>query len=236
MIDLSAAERLILAIDTSSKVEAERLADLARQAGARFIKLGLELSSATSWSYCSELAAKHKLDWIADAKLHDIPNTVAAATRNIAALSHPPSAITMHASAGQEAMRRAQAEAGNIKILAVTILTSINDNEADQKVIKLARDAASAGLGGVVASPLELAALKSDAKTQNLFVMTPGIRSAGTATNDQARTATPAAATKNGANLLVIGRQVTSSQDPLAAYKAIVDEVSAALATTSDPG
>jgi orotidine-5'-phosphate decarboxylase len=125
MAELPARERIILAIDTSREEDAERLATVAQEAGARFVKLGLELSSATSWRYCSELAAAHNLDWVADAKLDDIPNTVVGAVKNIKGLEHPPFGITMHTTAGSEAMRLAQEEAEAIKMLGVTVLTSI---------------------------------------------------------------------------------------------------------------
>ena len=127
--ELSSQERIILAIDASREDDARSLAALAKESGARFVKLGLELSSATSWRFCSELAAENELDWVADAKLDDIPNTVAATVRNIATLPLPPFGITMHTTAGKEAMEAAQEEAGNIKMLGVTVLTSIKDEE-----------------------------------------------------------------------------------------------------------
>ncbi len=74
-------ERIILAVDTSAREEAARLVGIAQEAGARYVKLGLELFSATSWQYCSEIAAEYDLDWVADAKLDDIPNTVVGAVR-----------------------------------------------------------------------------------------------------------------------------------------------------------
>ncbi|HZP55743.1 MAG TPA: orotidine 5'-phosphate decarboxylase / HUMPS family protein [Candidatus Saccharimonadales bacterium] len=132
MAELPARERIILAVDTSSEAAADRLARTASEAGARFVKLGLQLSSATSWRQCSELAAKHGLDWVADAKLDDIPNTVAETVKNIASLEHPPFGITMHTTAGQEAMRVAQEQAGKIKMLGVTVLTSIPPEEATE--------------------------------------------------------------------------------------------------------
>jgi orotidine-5'-phosphate decarboxylase len=237
MSGLSARERIILAIDTSRREEAEMLAATAEQAGARFVKMGLELSSAESWLYCSQLAARHGLEWVADAKLDDIPHTVVGAIRNISGLAHPPFGITMHTTAGMEAMRAAQEAAGPIKMLGVTVLTSLKDDEAQrlygvparQKVMALARDAAAAGLAGIVSSPLEVGMIKSDPQTQNLFAMIPGTRSASAAPGDQARVGTPIAAIKDGADLLVIGRQITHAENPALAYEALVAEIGAVL-------
>ena len=237
MPELTAPERIILAIDTSKEAEAERLVHIAKEAGARFVKLGLELSSATSWRYCSELAASNGLDWVADAKLADIPNTVARAVGNIAALEHKPFGITMHTTAGREAMRTAQETAGAIKMLGVTVLTSITDEEAQslyhvsasQKVHELAIDAAEAGLAGIVASPKEVGLIKSEAVTRGLFTMIPGVRSATTGIQDQARVSTPGVAIKNGADLLVIGRQISQAADPARAYEALVAEIMEAM-------
>ena len=237
MSELSARERIILSVDTSNEAQAEKLARVAQQSGARFIKMGLELSTARSWDYCAELAARHGLDWVADAKIDDIPKTVEAAVRNIAALSHPPFGITMHTTAGEQAMRAAQEAAGNIKMLGVTVLTSITDDEAerlfgaaaDTKVPELARIAAAAGIGGIVCSPLEVGAIKGDPATAGLFAMIPGTRSENADHGDQARVTTPAAAIRDGADLLVIGRQITQAEDPALAYAQLVAEIEGAM-------
>jgi len=234
MAELSAAERIILAVDTSSTGEAERLVRVAQEAGAQFVKLGLEISSATSWRFCSELAGNYGLDWVADAKLDDIPNTVVGAVKNIKGLDHPPFGITMHTTAGIEAMRAAQEEAEEIKMLGVTVLTSISDEECErilfgvparQKVIELAEAAASAGLKGIVSSPKEVGMIKSIDATKNLFAMIPGTRSTTADVQDQARVGTPAAAIGDGADLLVIGRQVTKAENPAHAFSELVQEI-----------
>lgn len=233
MAELPARERIILAIDTSREADAERLARVAKEAGARFVKLGLELSSATSWRYCSELAASNGLDWVADAKLHDIPKTVVGTVKNITSQEHKPFGITMHTTAGREAMRAAQETAGEVKMLGVTILTSITEEEAQstyrvpvsQKVLELATDAAEAGVAGVVASPKEVGMIKNNEATRGLFAMIPGTRSATAEVQDQARVGTPATAIQDGADLLVIGRQITQAEDPAQAYEALVAEI-----------
>lgn len=243
MPELEPAERLILAIDTSERAEAQRQVSIAKNAGARLVKLGLEISSATSWEYCSTLAADYDLDWVADAKLDDIPNTVAGAVKNIAGLDHPPFGITMHTNAGFESMKKAQEEAGDIIIFGVTELTSIPPEEtmetyvirADGRAIGMkreevvaarARKAANAGLKGVVASPKEVGMIKSIPQTSSLFAMIPGTRSPGADSHDQSNVATPAAAIANGADTLVIGRQVTQAENPALAFAQIVAEIS----------
>jgi orotidine-5'-phosphate decarboxylase len=233
MGDSKARQKIILSIDTSVDEEAVKFAKLAQVAGAKYIKLGLELSSATSWRYCAELAAAHNLQWVADVKLHDIPNTVKAAVRNLKSFGHPPFGITIHTASGTEAMRLAQTEAGDIKMLGVTVLTSIAEQEGEeifhvpiaQKVMELAYAAAEAGIAGIVASPLEVGAIKKDPKTKNLFAMIPGTRPTGAHRDDQVRVTTPAVAIKNGADLLVIGRQITQAKDPLGAYNDLITEI-----------
>jgi orotidine-5'-phosphate decarboxylase len=234
---LKTQEKVILAIDTSDKSEAEKLATLAHDAGALYVKLGTEIQSATSWEYCSELARANGLGWVADAKLDDIPNTVAQTVKNIATLSHPPFGITMHTTAGVDSMRAAQKAAGEVKVLGVTILTSISEEEArkiynipesmtvGEKVLELAEKAAISGLMGVVASPKEVGMIKKNPKTKNLFAMIPGSRSVSADSNDQARSDTPAATIKNGADLLVIGRQITQADNPAEAYNQLLKEI-----------
>jgi orotidine-5'-phosphate decarboxylase len=237
MSDLPARERIILAVDTSEEADAERLTRIAWEAGARFVKLGTEISSATSWRYCSELAGSYGLNWIADAKIYDIPATVAKTVKNIAKLEHPPFGITMHTTAGQEAMRKAQAAAGGITMFGVTILTSMDRAEAwdtygdppDITVQKFAMNAVTAGIKGIVCSGLEVGDIKFDPDTKSLLSMVPGTRSETADTQDQARTTTPAEAIRQGADLLVIGRQINQAPDPAEAYEVLVAEIEAAL-------
>ena len=231
------SERIVLALDTSSEERAEKLIEMAASAGGQFVKLGLELASATSWRYCSRLAAAHGLDWVADSKLDDIPNTVVATVENLSNLDHPPVAITIHTSVGLEAMRQAQARAETIKMLGVTVLTSISAAESEaiygrrpsEAVMILAEMAVDAGLKGIVASPKEVATIKQNQKTETLFAMIPGVRSATAGVQDQVRVSTPAATIKAGADLIVIGRQVTQAKDPRQAYKDVSAEVRSAL-------
>ena len=238
-------ERIILAIDTSESEHAAGLIRIARDSGALYVKMGLELASATSWRHCSELASDTGVDWVADAKLCDISNTVAKTVSNISNLAHPPFGITMHVSSGREAMRVAQEEAGRIKMLGVTVLTSLTsedvreifyDNPATraeagasglvpEKVLRLAKIAVEAGLKGLVCSPQEVGAIKSDPATASLFTMIPGTRSIGVDSHDQSRRTTPAEAIRDGADLLVIGRQIIKAADPALAYSSLVEEL-----------
>lgn len=234
MPTLPARERLILAIDTRDNRRAHDLGVVARDVGARTVKLGLEIATKESWLFCSRLAYQYGLDWVADAKLHDIPNTVAGAVRAQSELPHPPVAITMHTSAGAEAMRGAQEAAGSIKMLGVTVPTSLDEREAadiyhttvERKVVEFGYDAVYAGLAGIVCSGREVGDIKA-IQNADLFTMVPGTRSAGADRGDQARIMTPAEAVQAGADWLVIGRQVTGAPDPAAAFEAVVTEIEA---------
>ena len=239
-------ERIILAIDTSEESQARHLIQVARGAGAQYVKMGLELGSAIGWRLCSELAAEAGIDWVADAKLCDIPNTVAQTVGNLTRYDHPPFGITMHATSGRESMRQAQEVAGDIKMLGVTVLTSFSEREVEEmfydvsigskqeisgnalteaKVLQLARIAVESGLKGLVCSPLEVGTVKADPETKHLFAMVPGTRSPGADSHDQSRRATPAEAIRDGADLLVIGRQITKADNPVLAYDRLIEEL-----------
>lgn len=149
----------------------------------------------------------------ADAKLHDIPNTVA---NSVAKLSDAGADfITVHASGGIEMMKAAKKNAGTSKIIAVTVLTS-ELLETEKKVLKLVHDAIEAGADGVVCSGLELKSII--AIQTNLLKIVPGIRPRWyTEADDQIRTMAPDIALQRGADHIVIGRPITSSKDPLRA-------------------
>jgi len=233
MAGLPGAEQIILAVDSSDEDRALELVQIAEEAGASTVKLGLELATATDWEFCSGIAERHGLQWVADAKLDDIPNTVVGAVKNLAALPHPPFAITMHTTAGIEAMTKAQEAAGVIKMLGVTILTSVTPEEAEETygvsrltmVKKLAHNAVKSGLAGVVASPKEVGALKDDAITGGLFAMIPGTRPKWAAANDQANVELPRVAIEAGADALVIGRPITGAEKPAEAFARLISEI-----------
>ena len=190
------------------------------------IKLGLEFFCAHGHHGVHEL---HKLGLpiFLDLKLHDIPNTVAAAMQAIHVLE--PSIVTIHAAGGRAMMEDAKAAAGeNCKVVAVTVLTSLDDDDLTAigvdsdphaQALRLAELAQSAGLDGIVCSGHEVGAVHKQWK-DGYFVV-PGLRPAEGKTGDQKRIVTPRQARDNGASVLVIGRPISRAEDPLAAARAI---------------
>lgn len=196
------------------------------------LKLGLEFFCAAGPAGIRAVAGAGGLPLFLDLKLHDIPNTVAGAVRSVLPLA--PALLTIHAGGGPAMIRAAAdaaAEAGaeRPKILAVTVLTSLDpadlaavgqDADPAAQVLRLARVARDNGADGVVCSPLEVAALRADLGDDFLLVV-PGIRPAGSAKGDQKRVMTPAEAMHAGASHLVIGRPITGAPDPAAAAREI---------------
>lgn len=162
-----------------------------------------------------------------DLKLHDIPATVRGAAAAVASLS--PTYLTVHATGGQ-AMIAAAAEAlPDTRITAVTVLTSLDEDDlsavglrgpAQDAVVRLARLSVAAGARAIVCSPQEVAAVRANVPG-DITLITPGVRPAGSARDDQQRVATPEQALADGADLLVIGRPITGAEDPRAAAAAI---------------
>ncbi len=233
--ELLSAERMVLAVDTNSLDRAEQLSTIARNSGALIIKEGLELLMATSPRTCSELAQSSELEWIADFKLKDIPNTVARAVESIVALDYPPVGITVHTKSGLKALSEASriASERGIKIFGVTHLTSINEKEtreyekasSSRVVWRESRRAVLSNVGGLVCSSKEVSMVKGFKKTRDLFTLVPGTRSTWAPTNDQSRVLTPREAMAAGADLLVIGRQVTEAEDPVMAFQMTEQEI-----------
>ena len=177
-----------------------------------------------------------------DLKFHDIPHQVAGASRVVAELGV--SLFTIHASGGTEMMKRAVDSVAEVseragversQIVAVSVLTSMDaaalaeigvNTSPAESVAKLVKLAESAGVDGVVASPREAATTRSTTR-EGFLIVTPGIRPSETANEDQKRVATPAAALRDGADYLVIGRPITSAADPVAAANSIVAEMEA---------
>jgi orotidine-5'-phosphate decarboxylase len=235
---LDPAERIILALDRSNSAEALALA--AAIPPLRWVKVGLELFCAAGPSVVAELRDRG-LRVFLDLKFHDIPATMAGACRSAARLGAE--LITVHACAGVEALAAAQAGAQEgaaaaglapPTLLAVTVLTSWPaERFAEELAIaepvptyvnRLAALAASAGIGGCVCSPLEVAALRQ-VHPQPFRLITPGIRPAGSAAGDQARVMTPAEAIAAGASQLVIGRPISAAADAAAAFAACCQEL-----------
>lgn len=226
----TAAARIIAAIDTPDLGRAESLAAALAPPRCGLLKLGLELFTAQGPEAVRRIGARAPI--FLDLKLHDIPNTVAGAVRSLLPLR--PAMLTLHAGGGAAmiaAAREAAEGAGAARpiLLAVTVLTSIDaatlastgvaDAPAAQ-VVRLGRLAMAAGADGLVCSPQEVAPLRAALGAAPVLVV-PGVRPAGSALGDQARTATPAEAVAAGADWIVVGRPITGATDPAAAAAAI---------------
>ncbi|WP_225206868.1 orotidine-5'-phosphate decarboxylase [Novosphingobium huizhouense] len=190
------------------------------------LKLGLEFFCAHGHHGVHEVA-KVGLPIFLDLKLHDIPNTVAAAMQSIHVLQ--PAIVTIHAAGGRAMMEDAKAAAGeSCKVVAVTVLTSLDDGDlaavgvgsnAHDQALRLADLAQEAGLDGIVCSGHEVGAIHK--RWKNGFFVVPGLRPADAALGDQKRAVTPRAARDGGASVLVIGRPISRAEDPVAAARAI---------------
>ncbi|MTV25572.1 orotidine-5'-phosphate decarboxylase [Nitriliruptoraceae bacterium ZYF776] len=223
-------DRIAVALDVPTLGEAEELAAaLAGEVG--WCKVGLELFTAHGPAAVAAIA-QHAPVFL-DLKLHDIPNTVERAAARVADLGV--GLLTIHAGGGPrmvEAAVRGLGDAG--RVLAVTVLTSIGDDElaamaqppAAEQVPNLARLAVDAGAPGLVCAAPDLLAVR-DAVGPEPMLVTPGIRPAGADAGDQTRIATPASAIADGADLLVVGRPITRADDPVAAARAIAAELAA---------
>ncbi len=237
---ITAAERVLAALDVPDLASALALVETLQPHVGGF-KVGLELCTAAGVPQVVSAVAAAGGAVFLDLKLHDIPNTVAGAVRSVCALGPAVRMLTLHTQGGA-AMLRAAVEAAAAfpsrpLLLGVTVLTSmdqatLNDDlgvpaRLEEHVVHLARLAQRCGLDGVVASPHEAAAIRR-ACGDELLIVTPGVRPAAAAANDQRRVLTPAEAVRAGANYLVIGRPITAAGDPAEAAAAIVAELEAA--------
>jgi len=191
------------------------------------LKIGLELYLRYGPEVVASVRGASGVQIFLDLKLHDIPATVAAAARAVTRLR--PALLTVHAAAGSAAIRAAADVAPATRVVAVTVLTSLGEADlqriglsgpASDAVRRLAALAVEAGARGLVCSPQEVAAVRAEVG-DDILLVTPGVRPAGTETHDQARVATPEEALRAGADLLVIGRPITGAADPGAAAGAI---------------
>jgi orotidine-5'-phosphate decarboxylase len=231
---IATSDRLIVALDLPSVAAAEAM--IARLGEAvNFYKIGYQLGFAGGLPLVRRLADQGKKVFV-DLKLHDIGNTVARGVESVAALGA--TFLTVHAY--PQTMKAAvEARAGSeLKILAVTVLTSYDDGDLHAAGYRLsvsdlvearAQQAQVLGVDGLVSSPEEAAALRKIVGHQMILV-TPGIRPAGSATGDQKRIMTPARAIAAGSDYLVVGRPIVEAGDPKAAADAIQAEIAQALA------
>jgi orotidine-5'-phosphate decarboxylase len=191
------------------------------------VKIGLELYLRYGPQVVASVRGASGVSVFLDLKLHDIPATVAGASRAVARLR--PDVLTVHAAGGPDVVRAAVEAAPATMVAAVTVLTSLSDDDlglvgmagpVSDAVLRLALLSVEAGARGLVCSPREVAAVRA-AVGPDVTLITPGVRPVGSASNDQARVATPEEAMLAGSDLLVIGRPITSASDPGAAAAAI---------------
>jgi orotidine-5'-phosphate decarboxylase len=231
--ELPPRERLIVALDVPDVAQADRLVDRLGDA-AVFYKIGMQLQFNGGLDYARRLVDQGKKVFL-DSKLYDIDETVALAVANIARMGV--SFLTIHGvGATVRAAVRGRGD-GPLRLLAVTALTSLDAGDLAELgiagpvgdyVVRRAQNAAAAGCDGVIASGQEASRIR-DVAGDRLLIVTPGIRSAGSAHHDQKRVATPAAAIAAGADYLVVGREVTQSSDPAAAAENVVRQIEAGL-------
>ena len=230
---------LILALDTDDLATAEKWITATR-GSINTYKIGLEFFLTFGHAGVERLRSVADFDLFLDLKLHDIPNTVEASVRSITSLS--PKFLTVHASGGSEMISRAAAVDSRISITAVTVLTSLTQEElpklgfsgtATELAVKLAHNAVNAGAKAIVSSPLEVSAIR--AVVGDAHIITPGVRPAGSDLGDQKRVMTPSDAIAAGSSYLVIGRPITSlyQADSDDALQAMSDKAAVILASTT---
>lgn len=235
-------EKIVLALDVNTKDEAKKLiVELKEYVGV--FKVGLQLYTK-SGNDIIKFMNDENIKYFLDVKLHDIPNTVKEASKNI--IESGASFFNVHTLGGYKMMNEAvnaaneayfkKTNQNRVKpvVLGVTILTSINDevlnnefqiaNKSENLVIILAKLAKEAGLTGVVASPLEVKKIK-EACGNEFKVLCPGIRPSFAATNDQKRISTPKEAIKNGADYIVLGRAITKEENKIEVIEKIYKEI-----------
>jgi orotidine-5'-phosphate decarboxylase len=231
---IPARERVIVALDVP---DLETAGDFLDRLEGRpvFYKVGLELFVSEGVRAVEAVRSRGGKVFL-DLKLHDIPETVGRAVSSAMALGVE--LLTLHTAGGLAMMKRAaQAAQGRARLLGVTVLTSLaeEDLHADgiagsmrEAVVRRAKQAAQAGIAGVVCSPQEVAEVRL--ACPSLLLVVPGVRPAGADVGDQKRVATPSSAIAAGADYLVVGRPIRDAASPAAAFAAVVAEVASALA------
>lgn len=227
-------DRLIVALDVPNALAGLKLAETLGDA-VNFYKIGLGMLTGGGLALANELKDEFGKKIFLDMKLFDIGNTVEAAVRGLAQFDLD--FLTVH---GDPHVVRAAAEGKggkDMKILAVTILTSLDRSDLDAGLIKpgnvqdlvleRAARAMEAGADGVIASPQEAALIRALPEAEGKLIVTPGVRPAGAALGDQKRVATPAQAIKEGADHIVVGRPIRNAPDPRAAAQAVLAELAA---------
>ena len=224
--------KIFVALDVENKQKALEIVGDLRGLGACF-KIGKQLFTSTGPELVREIVGMGE-DVFLDLKYHDIPNTVAKAGAAAAELGVK--IFNVHASGGRKMMEAVRNEMNKLTnpplVLAVTILTSLGeedirevgfDRTIPEQIAKLAKLAKDSGMDGVVASPLEIELIRETCG-KDFKILTPGIRPAFAAVNDQKRIATPAEALSKGADVLVIGRPITAAENRREAFLKILEE------------
>lgn len=228
---MTSDDRLIVALDVPNMLDGLKIADRLGDS-VSFYKIGLGMLTGGGLALANELKERGKRIFL-DMKFFDIGTTVERAVAGIA--QYDLDFLTVHGD--PHVVRAAIAGCGNtdLKILAVTILTSLDRSDLDDcliqsgeiqsLVINRARLALAAGADGVIASPQEAALIRALPEANNKLIVTPGVRPTGTAPGDQKRIATPVSAINNGADHIVVGRPIIQANDPAQAAKAIIAEL-----------
>jgi orotidine-5'-phosphate decarboxylase len=224
---------VFVALDTSDLNRAIAIAEQVKPYVGG-LKIGLEFLTANGPAGVRKIV-ELGLPVFADTKFHDIPNTVAGAAREIASLGIW--MFNVHASGGLAMMRAAREAAHGadprVKLVAVTVLTSMNSDDVEEvgqkgpleaQVVRLAQLAREAGLDGVVCGPSEITPVRR-AMSPDFLIVVPGIRPSGTAMQDQRRAMPPADAARAGADILVIGRPITASENPREAARVVAEQL-----------
>ncbi|WP_417687291.1 orotidine-5'-phosphate decarboxylase [Roseibium sp.] len=232
----SAVDRLMLPLDVPTVEEARTLVKKTEGVVGVY-KIGMELQFAGGLELARLLASEgHKI--FLDVKLHDIDNTIFSAVRNVAKMGVRFMTLHAYPKTMRAAVRALQEDGvSDLCLLGVTVLTSMDDDDLQaagyrgrvaELVAKRAEDARLAGMGGIVCSPQEAAAMRPILGSEMVMV-TPGIRPAGSDAGDQKRIMTPGDAIRAGSDYLVIGRPISKAADPRAAAEAILAEIEAAI-------
>lgn len=231
-------DRLIVALDVPNALDGLQLAERLGDA-VSFYKIGLGMLTGGGLALADELKKEHGKRIFLDMKLVDIGATVEAAVRGLAQFDLD--FLTVHGDPYVVRAAKEGAAGSDLKILAVTILTSLERSDLDSAMIKdgavpdlvveRAGRAFDAGADGVISSPNEAALIRALPEAAGRLIVTPGVRPAGADLGDQKRVATPANAVKNGVDHIVVGRPVWKAADPRAAAEAIVAEMQSPQAT-----
>lgn len=232
MSDAMSKDRLIVALDVPNAVAGLELAGKLGDA-VSFYKIGLGMLTGGGLALANELKHKQGKRIFLDMKLFDIGATVEAAVRGLAQFDLD--FLTVHGDPHVVNAAKQGAAGSNLKILGVTILTSLDRADLDAALIQpgdvadlvltRAARAFEAGADGVIASPQEAAAIRALPEAQGRLIVTPGVRPAGAALGDQKRVATPRQAIADGADHIVVGRPIWQAADPRAAAQAVLDEL-----------